>query len=169
VIIGTRLNGRGFLLGSILRRPASGIGACGRDSSNRTASIRSASCSATMPSWPLLVLNPPFAPLRFRSRIVDDRQEVLEHHLSFPTYSGLPVRSRSRSAPRAKKSLATQKNARFDRSKTSQLRCIAMFKAVFRIVRRAKSSKRKHWEKLRNRKIACKATLTLTTSRPSDA
>jgi hypothetical protein len=144
VIIGTPLNGRGFLLGSILRRPASGIGACGRDSSNRTASFRLASCSVTMPSWPLHVLNPPFAPVHFRSRIVDYRHDNLEHYLSIPTQSGLPVRSRSRSAPRAKKSLANQKNARFDRSKTSQLRCIAMFKAVFRIVRRAKSSKRKH-------------------------
>jgi len=145
VIIGTRLNGRGFSLGSILRRPAFGIGACGRDSSNRTASFRLASCSVTMPSWPLHVLNPPFAPVHFRSRTYDDRHDNLEHHLSFPTYSGLPVRSRSRSAPRAKKSLANQKNARFDRSKTSQLRRIAMFKAVFRIVRRAKSSKGKHW------------------------
>jgi hypothetical protein len=150
VIIGTRLNGRGFLLGSILRRPASGIGACGRDSSNRTASFRSGSCSATMPSWPLHVLNPTFAPARFRSRTYDDRHDNHEHHLSFPTYSGLPVRFRSRSAPRAKKSLANQKNAHFYRSKISRLRCISMFKAVFRTVRRAKSSKRKHWE---NREI----------------
>jgi hypothetical protein len=98
-----------------------------------------------MPSWPLHVLNPPFAPLRFRSRIVDDRHDNLEHHLSIPTQSGLPARFRSRSATRAKKSLANQKSARFDRSKTSRLRRIAMFKAVFRIVRRAKSSKGKHW------------------------
>ena len=47
-----------------------------------------------MPSWPLLVLNPPFAPLRFRSRTYDDRQEVLERHLSILTQSGLPVRFR---------------------------------------------------------------------------
>jgi hypothetical protein len=67
----------------------------------------------------LLVLKPRFAPLRFRSRTYDDRQEVLERHLSIPTQTGLPVRFRSRSAPRAKKSLAKQKNARFDRSKTS--------------------------------------------------
>jgi hypothetical protein len=98
-----------------------------------------------MPSWPLLVLKPPFAPVRFRSRTVDDRHDNLEHHLSIPTQSGLPVRFRSRSAPSAKKSLANQKNARFDRSKASRLRRIAMFKAVFRIVRRAKSSKGKHW------------------------
>jgi hypothetical protein len=122
-----------------------------------------------MPSWPLLVLKPPFAPLRFRSRTYDDRQEVLERHLSILTQSGLPVRFRSRSAPRAKKSLAKQKNARFDRSKTSPLRRIAMFKAVFRIVRRAKSSKGKHWEKLRNRKIASTSILTPNASRPSDA
>jgi hypothetical protein len=169
VIIGTPLNGRGFLLGSILRRPASGIGACGRDSSNRTASFRLASCSVTMPSWPLHVRKPSFAPLRFRSRTYDDRQEVHEHHLSIPTQSGLPARFRSRSAPRAKKSLANQKNARFDRSKTSQLRCSALFKAVFRIVRRAKSSKGKHWEKLRNRKIASTSILTPDASRHSDA
>ena len=122
-----------------------------------------------MPSWPLHVLNPPFAPLRFRSQTVDDRHDNLEHHLSIPTQSGLPVRFRSRSAPSAKKSLANQKNARFDRSKTSQLRCIAMFKAVFRTVRRAKSSKRKHWGKLRNRKIASTSILTPNASRPSDA
>jgi hypothetical protein len=122
-----------------------------------------------MPSWPLHVRKPPFAPLRFRSQTYDDRQEVLEHHLSFPTYSGLPVRFRSRSAPGTKKSLANQKNARFDRSKISRLRCISMFKAVFRTVRRAKSSKRKHWEKLRNRKIACTSILTPNASRPSDA
>jgi hypothetical protein len=122
-----------------------------------------------MPSWPLHVRNPPFAPARFRSRTYDDRQEVHEHHLSFPTYSGLTVRSRSRSAPRAKKSLANQKNAHFYSSKISQLRCIAMFKAVLRIVRRAKSSKRKHWEKLRNRKIASTSILTPNASRPSDA
>jgi hypothetical protein len=78
-------------------------------------------------------------------------------------------RDRRSSAPSAKKSLANQKSARFDRSKTSQLRCIAMFKAVFRIVRRAKSSKRKHWEKLRNRKIACTSILTPNASRPSDS
>jgi hypothetical protein len=122
-----------------------------------------------MPSWPLHVLNRSSAPLRFRSRIVDDRHDNHEHHLSIPTQSGLPVRSRSRSAPRAKKSLATQKNARFDRSKISRLRCIAMFKAVFKTVRRAKSSKRKHWEKLRNRKIASTSILTPNASRPSDA
>jgi hypothetical protein len=103
-----------------------------------------------MPRWPLHVLNPTFAPVHFRSRIVDDRHDNLEHHLSIPTQSGLPARFRSRSAPRAKKSLANQKNARFDRSKISRLRCIAMFKAVFKTVRRAKSSKRKHWE---NREI----------------
>ena len=122
-----------------------------------------------MPSWPLHVRNPPFAPLRFRSRTYDDRQEVHEYHLSIPTQSGLPARFRSRSAPSAKKSLANQKNARFDRSKTSRLRCIAMFKAVFRIVRRAKSSKRKHWEKLRNSKIASTSILTPNASRRSDA
>jgi hypothetical protein len=122
-----------------------------------------------MPSWPLHVRNPPFVPLRFRSRTYDDRHDNLEHHLSIPTQSGLPVRSRSRSAPRAKKSLAKQKNTRFDRSKTSQLRCSALFKAVFRIVRRAKSSKGKHWEKLRNRKIASTSILTPNASRPSDA
>jgi hypothetical protein len=122
-----------------------------------------------MPSWPLHVRNPPFAPVRFRSRTYDDRHDNLEHHLSIPTQSGLPARFRSRSATRAKKSLANQKNARFDRSKTSQLRCIAMFKAVFRIVRRAKSSKRKHWEKLRNRKIASTSILTANASRPFDA
>ena len=121
-----------------------------------------------MPSWPLHVLNPPFAPLRFRSRTYDDRQEVLEHHLSIPTQSGLPARFRSRSAPSTKKSLSKPKNTRFDRSKTSRLRCIAMFKAVFRIVRRAKSSKRKHWGKLRNRKIASTSILTPNASRPSD-
>jgi hypothetical protein len=122
-----------------------------------------------MPSWPLHVRKPSFAPLRFHCRTYDDRQEVLERHLSILTQSGLPARFRSRSATRAKKSLANQKNARFDRSKTSQLRCIAMFKAVFRIVRRAKSSKRKHWEKLRNRKIASTSILTPNASRPSDA
>jgi hypothetical protein len=121
-----------------------------------------------MPSWPLLVLKPPFAPVRFRSRTVDDRHDNLEHHLSIPTQSGLPVRFRSRSAPSAKKSLAKQNIARFDRSKASPLRRIAMFKAVFRIVRRAKSSKGKHWEKLRNRKIASTSILTPNASRPSD-
>jgi hypothetical protein len=39
---------------------------------------------------------------------VDDRHDNLEHHLSIPTQSGLPVRFRSRSAPSAKKSLAKQ-------------------------------------------------------------
>jgi len=122
-----------------------------------------------MPSWPLHVRKPSFAPVRFRSRTYDDRQEVLEHNLSIPTQSGLPVRFRSRSAPRAKKSLANQKNAPFYRSKTSRLRCIAMYKAVFRIVRRAKSSKGKHWGKLRNGKIASTSILTPNASRPSDA
>ena len=83
-----------------------------------------------MPSWPLHVLNPPFAPARFRSRTYDDRQEVHEHHLSIPRQSGLPARFRSRSAPSAKKSLAKQKNARFDRSKRSQLRCIAALQNI---------------------------------------
>jgi hypothetical protein len=122
-----------------------------------------------MPSWPLHVRNRSSAPLRFHCRIVDDRHDNLEHHLSIPTQSGLPVRFRSRSALSAKKSLANQKNTCFDRSKTSQLRCIAMFKAFFRTVRRAKSSKRKHWEKLRNRKIASTSILTPNASRPSDA
>ena len=72
-----------------------------------------------MPSWPLHVRELPFAPLRFRSRTVDDRLDNLEHHLSILTQSGLPVRFRSRSAPSAKKSLAKQNIARFDRSKTS--------------------------------------------------
>ena len=43
---------------------------------------------------PLHVRNPSFVPLHFRSRIVDDRHDNLEHHLSIPMQSGLPARFR---------------------------------------------------------------------------
>jgi len=54
-----------------------------------------------MPSWPLHVRNPPFAPVHFRSRIVDDRHDNFEHHLSIPTQSGLPAPSAE--GPRARR------------------------------------------------------------------
>jgi hypothetical protein len=50
---------------------------------------------------PLHVLNPPFAPVHFRSRIVDDRHDTFEHHLSIPTQSGLPAPSAE--GPRARR------------------------------------------------------------------
>jgi len=142
-MVGTRSIGGCSWLGSILRRPASGIGACDRASSTRTASIRSALLSVTMSVSQPHVRNRSSAPHRCRSRTYEARHEHLEHHRSTPTYRGLPVRARRRSAPSAKKSHSKPKNACFDRSETSPFRRSYLFKARFSDLRRAKSSKGK--------------------------